>query len=732
MARKDYRDPDTVKRGPGKAAKRQQDLSTNKATSGKSSRRQAKKTFNKQKAILALKEAADKKDEKIENREDAPKDLFDDEGSDMEEDLKIKNIGTGSDDEDSDDGIMADDFDNDIEEADEDSDDGGDPKELKLELNVEKKSEIFVLPSGQEIETEKTAPLDMVNVKSRIEDNVSALKNFKEKREDGKTRADYMALLRKDLMYYYGYNHYLVERFSELIPIDQLIAFFESNEVQRPTTIRTNTLKARRRELAQALINRGVNLDPIGKWSKVGLVIYDSAVSVGATPEYLAGHYMVQSASSFLPVMALAPQEDERILDMCAAPGGKTSYISQLMKNTGMVLANDKNKLRMRSLVANTHRLGCSNVVTCNYDGRSFPTIMGGFDRVLLDAPCAGTGVIAKDPSAKQSKEDKDVRRIVHLQKELLISAIDSVDAKSKTGGYIIYCTCSLLVEENEWVVDYGLKNRNVSLVSTGLDFGEDGFTKYRSWRFHPSMNQTKRYYPHSHNMDGFFIAKFKKNSNDIPEKAARAGKNDTVPEEEESKLTDHDSGADVEQPKPTERKNKNLKTKKGQVLVRSSNKVEPTVQKPKTAKKEPKDTKETNKGPKKGKKSQEKKEEEKMEVTEDTPMEVVQESTDEKVTEEATKVTEDKDIEVVQESPVTEDKVTEEANDESEENPAKKMKTEKKPKIPTGEIKDKFWRDVSKMTEAQKKKYFRSKAIRKFARAKKGGGKTGVPKKSK
>ena len=91
----------------------------------------------------------------------------------------------------------------------------------------------------------------MVNVKSRIEDNVSALKNFKEKREDGKTRADYMALLRKDLMYYYGYNHYLVERFSELIPIDQLIAFFESNEVQRPTTIRTNTLKARRRELAQ-------------------------------------------------------------------------------------------------------------------------------------------------------------------------------------------------------------------------------------------------------------------------------------------------------------------------------------------------------------------------------------------------------------------------------------------------------------------------------------------------
>ena len=144
----------------------------------------------------------------------------------------------------------------------------------------------------------------------------------------------------------FRYNEYLVERFTELIPLEQLVAFFESNEIVRPVTIRTNTLKARRKELATALISRGVNLDPIGKWSKVGLVIYNSAVSIGATPEYLAGHYMVQSASSFLPVMALAPQEGERILDMCAAPGGKTSYISQLMKNTGMVLANDKNKLR--------------------------------------------------------------------------------------------------------------------------------------------------------------------------------------------------------------------------------------------------------------------------------------------------------------------------------------------------------------------------------------------------
>lgn len=100
-------------------------------------------------------------------------------------------------------------------------------------------------------------------------------------------------------------------------------------------TLRVNTVKARRRELAAALIARGVNLDPIGPWSKVGLVVYDSKVPIGATPEYMAGHYMLQGASSFMPVMALAPQSGEAVVDVAAAPGGKTSYIAALMKNSG-------------------------------------------------------------------------------------------------------------------------------------------------------------------------------------------------------------------------------------------------------------------------------------------------------------------------------------------------------------------------------------------------------------
>uniref|UniRef100_A0A8C0BE33 SAM-dependent MTase RsmB/NOP-type domain-containing protein n=1 Tax=Buteo japonicus TaxID=224669 RepID=A0A8C0BE33_9AVES len=361
-------------------------------------------------------------------------------------------------------------------------------------------------------------PPDLHIIHQRIKGNMEVLQDFVVKREEGRTRQEYLALLRRDMAAYYSYSDFLLMKLMDIFPLPELINFLEANEVPRPVTIRTNTLKTRRRDLAQALINRGVNLDPLGKWSKTGLVIYDSSVPIGATPEYLAGHYMLQGASSLLPVMALAPQENERILDMCCAPGGKTSYIAQLMKNTGMILANDSNAERLRSVVGNLHRLGVTNAVVSNCDGRQFPKVLGGFDRVLLDAPCSGTGVISKDPAVKTNKDEKDILRCAHLQKELILSAIDSVNAASETGGYIVYCTCSIMVEENEWVVDYALKKRNVRLVATGLDFGKEGFTRFKDRRFHPSLKSTRRFYPHTHNMDGFFIAKFKKFSNAIPQ----------------------------------------------------------------------------------------------------------------------------------------------------------------------------------------------------------------------
>lgn len=363
-----------------------------------------------------------------------------------------------------------------------------------------------------EIQSKALLAPDLQLLRTRITDSVRVLDDFANLAEEGRSRAEYTAQLVKDICAYYGYSQYLAEKLFNLFPPRESFAFFEANETPRPVVIRTNTLRTHRRDLAQALINRGVTLEPVGKWSKVGLQVFESAVPLGATPEYLAGHYILQAASSFLPVMALAPQENERILDMAAAPGGKTTYIAALMKNTGCIFANDSNKARAKGLIGNIHRLGAKNTIVCNYDAREFPKVIGGFDRVLLDAPCSGTGVIAKDPSVKTNKTEKDFLMLPHLQKQLLLSAIDSVDHASKTGGYLVYSTCSVTVEENEQVVQYVLAKRpNVKLVETGLTFGKEGFTAYMGKSFHASMKMTRRYYPHAYNVDGFFVAKFKK-----------------------------------------------------------------------------------------------------------------------------------------------------------------------------------------------------------------------------
>ncbi|KAG0705915.1 NOL1/NOP2/sun family RNA met [Suillus ampliporus] len=372
-------------------------------------------------------------------------------------------------------------------------------------------AEAFHLPTAEERAEEKNHVADVHVVQRRMRECVRILGNFRKLAAKGRLRSEYAEQLISDIASYYGYNDFLAEKLFQLFPVSEAIEFFEANEVSRPVTIRTNTLKTRRRDLAQALINRGVNLEPIGKWTNVGLQVFESSVPIGATPEYLSGHYMLQAASSFLPVIALSPQPNERVLDMASAPGGKTTHIAALLQNTGIVFANDANKARTKSLTANVHRLGCKNVVVCSYDGREFPKVMGGFDRVLLDAPCSGTGVISKDSSVKVNKSERDFHLLSHLQKQLILCAIDSVSPDSKTGGYLVYSTCSVTVDENEAVVDYALRKRpNVKLVDTGLSFGKDGFTKYRGKTFHPSVKLTRRFYPHVHNMDGFYVAKFK------------------------------------------------------------------------------------------------------------------------------------------------------------------------------------------------------------------------------
>jgi ribosomal RNA methyltransferase Nop2 len=359
--------------------------------------------------------------------------------------------------------------------------------------------------------------LDAEQLRDRIQEVVRVLSDFRRLRQNNRPRSDYVEQLKRDIHSYYSYNTDLCDLFLRLFSPGEAIEFFEANETPRPVTIRTNTLKCRRRDLMTTLSGRGVQLEALADWTKVGLKIYNSKVPIGATPEYLAGHYMLQSASSFCPVIALSPQPKERVMDMCAAPGGKTTHIAQLMRNQGVLVANDFKLHRTKSLVANLIRLGVKNSIVCNYDGRAFPRVMGGFDRILLDAPCSGLGVIARDPSIKTQRTLKDIEKISHLQKELILSAIDSIDANSQTGGILVYSTCSVAVEENEAVVAYALKKRCVKLVDAGLPFGKPGLKSYHRHRFPPSMNKTVRFFPHVHNMDGFYVAKFKKYSNALP-----------------------------------------------------------------------------------------------------------------------------------------------------------------------------------------------------------------------
>lgn len=176
--------------------------------------------------------------------------------------------------------------------------------EEEFKMNIEQR-EKFQLPTHDEINIETNTSPDLQIVLSRIQEIVRVLNDFKGLRDASRSRSEYTQQLIADICTYYGYNPFLAEKLLNLFPVSEAIEFFEANEVPRPVVIRANTLKTRRRDLANALINRGVNLEPVGKWSKVGLQVFDAPVPIGATPEYLAGHYMLQAASSFMPVYNL-------------------------------------------------------------------------------------------------------------------------------------------------------------------------------------------------------------------------------------------------------------------------------------------------------------------------------------------------------------------------------------------------------------------------------------------
>lgn len=297
----------------------------------------------------------------------------------------------------------------------------------------------------------------------------------------------------------YGYDEWLVTRFLQYVPdVEQ---FLEKMERPPSQYIRANTLKTGMDELAARLAAKGfelssTDLDEVMKVDKAPL-------ATGATTEYLLGHYYVQDLSSCMAVEALDPQKGESVLDMAAAPGGKTTHIAQRMQNTGSIVALEPNERRARSMVFNMDRLGVINACVRKIDALRAKEL-GTFDRVLLDAPCSCEGVIAKDPKRKTSHAPEDVDYCATRQEKMLQVAI----SVARPGGTVVYSTCSFAPEENEVIIDKIVRAFGVKVEP--IKYGSEGLSSFGGTEFDKSIRNTRRFYPHLHDTTGFFVARMR------------------------------------------------------------------------------------------------------------------------------------------------------------------------------------------------------------------------------
>jgi len=288
-----------------------------------------------------------------------------------------------------------------------------------------------------------------------------------------------------------------LDRYATTIP--EFEVFKETISQQLPITVRINTLKTSRDRLLDRLSRGGVAYRPFG-WYALGLRL--ELEKPGNLIENLMGHIHVQEEISMVPAVVLDPQPGEEVLDLCAAPGSKTTHISQIMDNRGLVVANEPSPQRVVPLRANCERLGVFNVMVTRYDGRRFPRRL--FDRVLVDAPCTGQGMARKDPTVLSRWSLKHSLGLQRLQVDLLKRAI----SLTKPGGAIIYSTCTLAPEENEGVVNLALKSAKLEdVVVPGL-LKSPGLVEWDGTEYIREMERCARYYPHQNDTGGFFVAK--------------------------------------------------------------------------------------------------------------------------------------------------------------------------------------------------------------------------------
>jgi tRNA (cytosine40_48-C5)-methyltransferase len=301
----------------------------------------------------------------------------------------------------------------------------------------------------------------------------------------------------------YGYDEWLVSRFLEYVPKTR--EFLSKMETTPTQYIRVNTLKTRRAELMSRLLSKGFALR--STVLPEVLAVEKAPLPTGATSEYLLGHYYIQDLSSCVAVDALEIAPGQIVLDVGAAPGGKTTFMAQKMNNSGAIIALEPNGKRARSMSFNLARCGVYNTCIFKTEGLYAGKFEMKFDRVLLDAPCSCEGVIAKDPTRKFSHTPQDVDYCSRMQERLIEAAASSV----KPGGIMVYSTCSFAPEENEMVVDRLLRNFG-NITIEPVAYGSSGLTRFGDLKFDGHLKYAQRLYPHLHDTTGFFIARLRVN----------------------------------------------------------------------------------------------------------------------------------------------------------------------------------------------------------------------------
>ncbi len=286
---------------------------------------------------------------------------------------------------------------------------------------------------------------------------------------------------------------WLVRRLLAQFNREETIAICRANNAIPPLAIRVNTLKTSRGQAIAALANEGVVAGP-APFSADGIILTSPVPGLRETASYKTGLIRIQDEASQLITRLVAPRPGERLLDLCAGAGGKTLHLAALMENRGSITAVDLHSTRLRMLREEGERLGVTIVETRTGDAAApAESFRGGFDRVLLDAPCSGLGTLRRNPEIRWRLAPKDLTVCMQIQKRLLAGAAGCV----RPGGRLVYSVCAVTPEENEIVIGDFLRNRPDFTCITPSDLP-------------PALIDTQGYFrtsPHLQGMDGFFGA---------------------------------------------------------------------------------------------------------------------------------------------------------------------------------------------------------------------------------